>query len=285
MSINSFSYLERNFIKVNGIDSFKFLQSLVTNNLSKVTNSSGIYTLLLTPQGKFFQDMFITLDKDNNYLIEVDIRYRDELVKKLLMYKLRAQVNIEKEDSLKVIVAWGETISKQFDLSQEGECAWISNNLVILDPRLNDLGVRIYSKEPTNSLDFLPGNYDEIRINLGVAEGNKDLIINKSFPLHFGLDKLNAIDYKKGCYVGQEVISRTTYRGTLRKKIFIAHSKNELFSGSEFSINQDQTILICSTYKNQAIALVSCPEQQEIQTLFKSNKNETISLIKPKWMQ
>jgi folate-binding protein YgfZ len=254
-----FSSSERSFIKVSGKDSFSFLNSIITNDVEKVSSQKGIYAFLLTPQGKFFQDMFITSQAENTYLLEVNNTYREVLMKKLTLYKLRSEVTIEKEDNLKVMAIWGEEIDRYYNLLKEGECIVDEDELVILDPRWSRLGVRIYCKEMRRR-GHSEGNYEEMRVIKGVPEGNKDLIMDKSFPLHFGMNKLNAIDYDKGCYVGQEVIARTTYRGVVRKKIFLVNSNIEIEPGLTFLYKENLEAIICSVYNNQGIALLTVNE-------------------------
>jgi folate-binding protein YgfZ len=110
-------------------------------------------------------------------------------------------------------------------------------------------------------------NYELIRLNLGIPEGHKDLIELKSFPLEFGMDKLNAIDFDKGCYVGQEVTSRTKYRGTIRKELFIIRGEDLPPSGDDIIIDQNKIGIICSKLQNTGLALIQSEEYQKLEGL------------------
>ncbi|MEI6730247.1 MAG: folate-binding protein, partial [Pseudomonadota bacterium] len=206
---------DRGIVAVSGDDSRSFLQGLITNNIAKVNEKQAIFACLLSPQGKFLYDFFI-IESQGNLLIETEKSIIPELVKRLSFYKLRAKVEIKELPNLQV--GWIE--------SKSSDDTFQNNDVIFSDPRSNELGMRIIAE------DLTPGEeestYDSTRIKLGIAEGSKDLTTNRSLPIEFGYDKINAIDFNKGCYVGQEVTARSKHRATLHKFIHFIEAKSTL---------------------------------------------------------
>ena len=180
----------RAVIRISGEDKSDFLQGLITNDINK---PKPIYAALLTPQGKYLFDFIIYEDYDS-FLLDCEAARKGELIKKLSMYKLRAKVEIEDLPNWKVYSGDG-----------------------VDDPRNAKLGKRLVAESSYDEGDF--AEYEKIRILLGVPD-SADFIPEKSFIQQYRFDELNGIDYEKGCYVGQEVIARTHYKGTIRKTIF-----------------------------------------------------------------
>ena len=240
---------ERTVITVTGQDSLRFLQGLVTNDLNKLEDDNAIYACMLTPQGKYFADFFIKKEQDK-ILIDLPKLRKDEIKNKLNLYKLRSLVSIE--DSLYKVVFLPIENLKNFAHS----------NIIFQDPRSNKMGLRCFATDATledisKHLKYDQNAYDSLRIDNFIAEGEKDLVPGKSFLLEYGLDNLNAIDYKKGCYVGQELVARAHYQGIIRKKIAQIHSKTDLPElGTLIYIDQQKIGTICSSIKNKGLALI-----------------------------
>lgn len=217
---------DRGLINVSGEDAKSFLQGLLTNDIHKVTATTAIYSCLLSPQGKYLYDFFV-IEWQEGVLIDCHAERCTELVRKLSMYKLRSKVTIEPLSQLSVVAVPASTDV----ILSEGQ-------IMFVDPRHSGMGQRlIIEKGKVETLLGLtedPDAYERARLSLAIAEGEKDLLQDKAFPLEYGLDKLHAINYQKGCYVGQEVTARTTYRGVVRKQIYTISSASELASyGSE----------------------------------------------------
>jgi len=188
----------RALIQLTGPDKCSFLQGLVTNDMARVSKDRPLYTALLTPQGKFFFDLFV-FENEGEWLIDCERDRVLDLIKRLSLYKLRSQISIhDLSDTYKV-----------FGVSDhlEGIC--------IQDPRLKELGYRLYTKGHLESDE----RYEKHRISLGVPDGSRDIPIDRGVILEYGLDELNAIDWDKGCYIGQELTARTRYRGLIRKRL------------------------------------------------------------------
>jgi folate-binding protein YgfZ len=223
----------RAVIAVAGEDRQAFLQGLVSNDTTKVSASRAIYATLLTAQGRFLFDLFI-VERDSRYLLDCAGPRRAELIKRLSMYRLRSKVTIADGDAdWCVALLFGEGAAVAVGLNgQVGDDAGIvspfGGGVAMIDPRLPDLGVRLYLPRATAqaTLDGLKAEndsdgaaYHRLRIGLGVPEAALDLTPEKSILLENGFDELNAIDWEKGCYMGQELTARTRYRGLVRKRL------------------------------------------------------------------
>jgi folate-binding protein YgfZ len=201
----------RAVLRVAGPDARKFLQGLITNDIAKAEGGRAVHAGLLSPQGKILFDFFVVPDSDS-LLIDVARDKAEELLKRLGFYRLRARVEITLEPSLAVAAAWG-------DVPKAPEGA-----IIYPDPRLAGLGFRLLVPagadaaalgcEPASEAD-----YHVLRIKLGVPEGGRDYPFGDTFPHEALFDALNGVDFAKGCYVGQEVVSRMEHRGTARKRI------------------------------------------------------------------
>lgn len=229
------SLANRSVIKISGADSQKFLQGLITNDINKVTENNAIYALMLTPQGKFLYDFFIC-HRAGEFLIDCNVEKLPEIIKKLGMYKLRSDVKIEDaSEKYKVYSVIGD---KVFDIINKnlGQANEFKEGILYIDPRSTKTYGRAIIDTNTDYSEFFEGlgftqgeftDYEFARINACVPEGNLDLLPEKSFPHDFAMDSLNAIDYKKGCYVGQEVTARVHYKGTGRKKLYVVDAASE----------------------------------------------------------
>lgn len=235
----------RSIARISGEDRFKFLQGLLSNDVNKLIPNEGLYGCMLTPQGKYFADFFLYLD-GNSILIDIPSSRKEEILKKLNMYKLRSAVTIDSCPEYQVV-------SFSSKISAPG---------VFKDPRSPNLGIRGFIHESnlaelTKDMQNDQDAYDLARIDNFIAEGEKDLIFEKSFLLEYGLDQLNAIDYNKGCYVGQELVARTHYRGTIRKQIIQVESQNKLPEpNTEIYADEKKLGIICSSVNNKGLALI-----------------------------
>ena len=179
----------RRLLRLSGPDTAEFLQGLVTNDVRR----APIYTALLTPQGKYLADFFIIPDGDG-FLLDVPAEQADDLLRRLTMYRLRAKVEIT-EDPRPVTRGTGP--------APEG---------AIADPRDPALGWRGYGLGADDATDW-----DAIRVEHLVPEAGVELIPNDSFILEMGFERLHGVDFRKGCYVGQEVTARMKHKTELRK--------------------------------------------------------------------
>ena len=209
----------RSVISVAGADRVDFLQGLISNDTRKVAPGHAIWAALLTPQGRFLNDMFVVDAGSDNFFLETERERAPALAKKLKMYTLRSKVTVEDLGaSLEVAAAFGNDSSQALGV---GAASFI-------DPRLEALGVRVITPAgqaaallSARGFDEAPlAAYDALRLPLGVPDGSRDLQVEKALLLENGFDELNGVDWKKGCYMGQELTARTKYRALIKKRLF-----------------------------------------------------------------
>lgn len=208
---------DRGVIKVAGEDARNFLNGLITTDLDKLKPGLGRFGALLTPQGKIIVDFLVTeapAGHGGGFLIDCPKALAESLATKLKFYKLRARVTVENlSGDLGVLAAWGGQPAAQPDLA-------------FADPRNEELGHRILIPEDLKQkLSDLIGaelvdaaEYEAHRIALGVPRGGLDFMYSDAFPHETNMDRLAGVDFDKGCYVGQEVVSRMQHRGTARTR-------------------------------------------------------------------
>lgn len=206
---------DRGVIKIGGEDARHLLNGLVTSDVLDLQPGTAKFGALLTPQGKIITDFLVTASPDGDLLLDCPKALAPQLATKLGFYKLRAKVTIESmSDSLGVLAVWdGEpNVTEYFGYA---------------DPRMTTLGWRIMV--PANQAEIAAQAlgaelvdaraYDAHRIACGVPRGGSDFSYSDAFPHEANMDRLHGVDFEKGCYVGQEVISRMQHRGTARTRI------------------------------------------------------------------
>ncbi|HET6157264.1 MAG TPA: folate-binding protein [Dongiaceae bacterium] len=220
---------DRAIIAIAGEDRQSFLQGLISNDTAKVSASRAIYATLLTAQGRFLFDLFVA-EQDGRYLVDGSGPRRADLIKRLSIYRLRSKVTIADSDAdWCVALLFGDGAAATLGLAGEaGGAAAFGGGMAYIDPRLPALGVRLIlprvaaraALESLQAVEDSDGDaYHRLRIKLGVPDAARDLIPEKSILLENGFDELNAIDWEKGCYMGQELTARTRYRGLVRKRL------------------------------------------------------------------
>ncbi len=220
---------DRAVLRVGGEDARGFLQGLVSNDVRRVAPDRAIYAALLTPQGKYLFDFFIA-EHAGTLLLDVERARKDELARRLVLYRLRSKVTVEDvSGTLAVAAVLGEAGSAALGTgAAPGSARAFAGGLAFTDPRLVALGARVVlpGADGFGALDALGlarvdgSEYDRLRLVLGVPDGSRDLIVDKSFLLENNFEELNGVDFDKGCYVGQELTARTKYRGVVRKRLF-----------------------------------------------------------------
>ncbi|OAF14879.1 YgfZ/GcvT domain-containing protein [Bradyrhizobium neotropicale] len=247
---------DRSVIKVAGEDARNFLNGLVTTDVDRLKPGLGRFGALLTPQGKIVVDFLITevpSGHGGGFLIDCPKPLADTLATKLKFYKLRAKVTVEDLSAdLGVLATWDGQLAAQPDLT-------------FADPRDERLGHRILIPEQLKQkLADLIGaelvdasEYEAQRIALGVPRGGLDFMYSDAFPHETNMDRLAGVDFDKGCYVGQEVVSRMQHRGTARTrsvKVVLEGPSPE--AGAAILAGDKQVGTIGSTADGKGIALV-----------------------------
>ncbi|WP_418902442.1 YgfZ/GcvT domain-containing protein [Terripilifer ovatus] len=196
-------------MRISGRDARSFLQGLVTNDVEALKQGEGRFAALLTPQGKILFDFFVTPDGDA-LLIDCNASQAADLAKRLGFYRLRADVRIANESASLAVAAFRETPPP-------------AQALAFTDPRHEGMGWRVIgAPDELDRLGVVAGlddAYAAHRIALGVPEGGADFAYGDTFPHEANMDLVHGVDFKKGCYIGQEVVSRVEHRGTARKRI------------------------------------------------------------------
>ncbi|MAZ80517.1 MAG: hypothetical protein CMP18_01890 [Rickettsiales bacterium] len=234
---------DRQIIELSGKDIFQFLQGLLTNDICQIKDNILQYSVMLNARGRFLYDFFIFLS-DNKIFIDCRSDKIDEIIAKLSIYKLKSEVLITKNEKMKVFFSQNK----------------IKADFIFNDPRSSNMGYRIYNN---NDLDINSdiSFYHKIRINNKIAEGSWDLTCEKSLILEFAFDKLNAINFEKGCYMGQELTARTYHMGEIRKKIFIANISNisQILSSNEIDALSNSADFLKNNqilYNNEEVGII-----------------------------
>ena len=219
---------DRALVSLTGEDTTGFLQGLVTNDVSAVSEERAIYAALLTPQGKYLHDFFV-VSSGGALFLECEARRIADLIARLSRYRLRARVAIEDaSDRLKVFAVFGEDALQRVGLAaREGSAAPLDSGRVFVDPRSAALGARALLPGASGAATLQGAGlspsdrepYDTLRMSLGIAAGDPEIEPDKSYPMEYGFDALNGISFSKGCYVGQEVTVRMKTRGLVRKRL------------------------------------------------------------------
>jgi folate-binding protein YgfZ len=218
---------DRGILAVSGPDRRAFLQGLVSNDVDKVGPESVRYAALLTAQGKYLHD-FLMIEAGESLWLDAEAGRLADLKKRLSLYRLRAKASLDERPDLAVAAVFGEGALAALNLSTEpGKAQPFASGVAFVDPRLAALGARIVlPREGAGAMLGEAGlsqagfaTYDCLRLSLGIPEGSRDLTLEKSILLESGFDELNGVDWRKGCYIGQELTARTKYRGLIKKRL------------------------------------------------------------------
>ena len=238
---------DRGIIYIGGEDAKEFLQNIVTNDINKVSDTSSCFASLLTPQGKYLFD-FIIIRHKQGYFVDCEKNQIDQLIDRLNIYKLNSKIEIlNLSNEFEVAV-----ISKEKFLALENAKDIVGNTVkyngdpVALDPRSKNLGGRLIANlEKLNlSLKSLglksedPKKYYTLSHKLGIPQVNTNKLQDKVFGLECNFEELNGIDFKKGCYVGQENTARMKLKDKLRRKLLPLKSNEKLNVGSNVMFNK-----------------------------------------------
>ncbi len=214
---------DRAVLALGGGEVREFLQGLVSNDVERLGTERAIYAALLTPQGKYLFDFFLA-DTGDGLLLEGEAARLAPLAKRLAMYRLRADVTIEEASDFAVHAVFGEGAAEALDLPAEAGAARLleDGGVAFVDCRDARAGVRLLGPVDAE-FAHLPAadaeDYDRHRLALGLPDGSRDLEVERSILLEADFEALNGVDFKKGCYVGQEVTARTKHRGLVRKRL------------------------------------------------------------------
>jgi tRNA-modifying protein YgfZ len=219
--------LPRDIVEISGADNRTFLQGLVSQDMDRISTAMSVYSALLTPQGKYLHDFFVAQSGDS-LLVDCETGRGGDLIQRLSRFRLRADVQLEPREDLRVVAVFGAGAPEALGLSMEpGQTVPIADGLAFIDPRAFALGCRVIGSLAATQnwleqagvpeTDF--ESYDALRISLEIPDGSRDMDVEKSTLLESNFDNLNGIDWEKGCYMGQELTARTKYRGLVKRKL------------------------------------------------------------------
>lgn len=229
MTMSEIFYTElehRALVGLSGEGRVAFLQGLVSADVTRANEATSLYGALLTPQGKFLYDFFLQ-GADEFLTMEVEREGRQDFRQRLARFRLRSKIALADRDDWRVYAAFGADAAAALGLSPErGATLSFDDGVVMVDPRLASAGIRAWlpSAEKFRALGFTrvePAQWDLHRIGLGLADGRRDLVAEKTILLEAGFDELQGVDWEKGCFMGQEMTARSKYRGQIKKRLMI----------------------------------------------------------------
>ena len=286
---------DRGFIQVKGIEAKDFLQNIVTNDIEKVTNGSSLFSSILTPQGKYLFEFFILKLKDD-YLIECEKESTEEIIKLLNFYKLRSKVELVDLSEKYVAAIISLEKFKEINSSDvsKGKTINYENGPIYIDPRNEKLGAKIISKLENIHLTIKKLNlnitdkkkYYTESFELGIPQIHLNKLKDKIFGIENNLDELNGIDFKKGCYIGQENTSRIKLRNKLRRRILpVQEISGELSENDviKFEGNEIGKIMIDKPYAF-ALVKVAEPDLKEFANIELMCGKSKVKILKPEWI-
>ena len=287
--------VDRGFIHVDGAEAKDFLQNIVTNDVEKATNDSTIFSSILTPQGKYLFDFFI-LKLIDGYLLECEKTSVEEIIKLLNFYKLRSKVNVigltDKYAASIISLEKFKEISNS--TLSKGKTINYDKNIIYIDPRNEKLGAKIISnfKSTQSIIKKLnlnvvnEKNYYNESFRLGVPQIKLNKLKDKIFGIENNLDELNGIDFKKGCYIGQENTSRIKLRSKLRRRILpIQKIEGEIFENDiiKYKDSEIGKVMIDRPYSFALVKIVN-PDLKEFTNKELICGNSRVKILKPDWI-
>ena len=286
---------DRGFIQIKGTEAKDFLQNIVTNDIEKVTSDSTVFSSILTPQGKYLFEFFILKLKDN-YLIECENKSTTEIIKLLNFYKLRSKVDfIDLSEKYATAIISLEKF-KEINGSNlsKGSTTSYGEDTVYIDPRNEKLGAKIISKLENIHLTIKKLNlkiadkekYYNKSFELGIPQINLDKLKEKIFGIENNLDELNGIDFKKGCYVGQENTSRIKLRNKLRRRILpVKEIAGEILENDiiKYKNSEIGKIMIDKPYSFALVNVVQ-PDLKELTNTELMCGKSKVKILKPEWI-
>jgi len=278
---------DRGVLRISGDDTETFLQGLISNDIRRADETQALYAALLTPQGKYQFDFFIIRDGDA-LLVDCYSEDIDIFVKKLTMFKLRSKVTLENvSDAYDVYALFGGDVAAEMNMNG-AQHKTESGCILYSDPRLDQAGIRAFVPKDTDVSSWgdaaSDDEYQYHRISLGLVETPLDLIKDKSILLESGFDELSGVDWKKGCYMGQELTARTKYRGLIKKRLVPVRITDGMpESGAAISYGGKTVGDIRSISGDMAIAMLKLDAIQNADAL-EMDGASAVPVV-PEWMQ
>lgn len=274
-------FKKRGIILIEGKDRFKFIQGIISNDIELLRKKPSIYSSLLTPQGKFQYDFFISNFKEKFYL-ECDISEQEELISKFMMFKLRLDVKVSINSDYNIILS-----KKKLNFSERNSSSIFS----FYDPRFdNSFFSRTYAD--SNFLNEIKKKYVEInenryqtlRLNNCIPDFSIDATKAKSLLLEMRFDELNGISWTKGCYMGQEITARMKHRNIVKKKIFKVLIDFRSNLKNEITLENETVGKLTSHNKKDGIAFLDTKALSNLNTKSFFSGDSKIIIQEPWWV-
>ena len=285
---------DRAILYINGDDAKEFLQNLISNDINKVNDDNSCFASLLTPQGKFLFE-FIIVKHKSGYFIDCEKSQANDLFKQLSIYKLRSKVEILNLSNEFVIAVFDSEKFLSFDNAKDilGHTVKYREDPIVLDPRHKELGARLIinleklylslKKLGLKSAD--PIEYYKISHQLGIVPKDLNKLQNKLFGIECNFEELNGLDFKKGCYVGQENTARIKLKNKLSKRLLPIQVTIGKLNQDEPIYNNEVEIGKILIEKDFPFALVKYLDDNFNENLNYSTKNASFKIIKPNWIK
>ena len=295
MNVQNVYILEdRGILYINGADTKEFLQNMISNDINKVNENNSCFASLLSPQGKFLFAFIIAKHK-SGYFIDCEKSQTEALFKQLSIYKLRSKVEIMNLSNEFVVAAFNREKFLKFEGAKDepGYTIKYREDPILLDPRNKNLGARLIinleklylSLKKLELKDTPVDEYYQLSHKLGIPQRNMNKLQNKLFGIECNFEELNGIDFKKGCYVGQENTARIKLKNKLSKRLLPVEiiegklNQDDLIYNGEFEVGK---VLINSEYP---FALVKYLDDYFIKGIIFKCKNAKLRIMKPDWIK
>ena len=294
MNNNVYILEDRAVLYINGEDAKGFLQNLISNDIEKVTENSSCFASLLTPQGKFLYE-FILLKHKTGYLIDCEKSQSEDFFNQLNLYKIRSKVEILNLSNEFVVanLSYEKFLSIEGAKDAEGFTLKFREDPIVLDPRNKNLGARLIinleklylSLKKLELKDDNINNYYDLSHKLGIVPKNLNKLKNKLFGIECNFEELNGIDFKKGCYVGQENTARIKLKDKLSKRLLPIEIIDGQLDEDEKIYNNDVEIGKVLINQEYPYALIKYLDKNFNKDQIYKSKNGSFKILIPNWLK
>ena len=294
MNNNVYILEDRSVLYINGEDAKSFLQNLISNDIEKVTENSSCFASLLTPQGKFLYE-FILLKHKTGYLIDCEKSQSEDFFNQLNLYKIRSKVEILNLSNEFVVanLSYEKFLSIEGAKDVEGFTLKFREDPIVLDPRNKNLGARLIinleklylSLKKLELKDNNINNYYDLSHKLGIVPKNLNKLKNKLFGIECNFEELNGIDFKKGCYVGQENTARIKLKDKLSKRLLPIEIIDGQLDEDEKIYNNDVEIGKVLINQEYPYALIKYLDKNFNKDQIYKSKNGSFKIFIPNWLK
>ena len=294
MNNNVYILEDRAVLYINGEDAKGFLQNLISNDIEKVTENSSCFASLLTPQGKFLYEFILSKHK-TGYLIDCEKSQSEDFFNQLNLYKIRSKVEILNLSNEFVVanLSYEKFLSIEGAKDVEGFTLKFREDPIVLDPRNKNLGARLIinleklylSLKKLELKDDNINNYYDLSHKLGIVPKNLNKLKNKLFGIECNFEELNGIDFKKGCYVGQENTARIKLKDKLSKRLLPIEIIDGQLDEDEKIYNNDVEIGKVLINQEYPYALIKYLDKNFNKDQIYKSKNGSFKILVPNWLK